>query len=197
MHGYLKPPNPQKDQRLNQVIYGACLLIVLRLISLIFFTTTTVEGPSMNYTLTPHQELWVNRYEKIDRGDLAVIDAHQMEAYPKSNTYIKRIIGLPGDTIESTKKGLLLNGQPFYENYLSNEVKAHFEEWTFEELTQQPLWNGPKALPIPEGYYFVLGDNRLNSEDSRHFGLVPKEAIKGVAHPLFWDKPLKTKERKH
>lgn len=106
-------------------------------------------------------------------GDVAVF------RYPEdpSKDYIKRIIGLPGDTIELKNKVLYRNGEVVkepYVNYENPDMEHRYIADTF----------GP--IVVPEGSYFVLGDNRDNSEDSRYWGFVKRDAIIGKAWRIYW-----------
>ncbi|MBR1419995.1 MAG: signal peptidase I [Selenomonadaceae bacterium] len=130
-----------------------------------------VDGPSMRPTLENHERLVVNKFiynfHEPERGDVLVF------RYPRdpSRDFIKRVIALPGDTIE------IKDGQVFVNDQLQNET--YILEKTRTEY--------PKAK-IPEGTIFVMGDNRNNSEDSRFsdVGFVPFNLIKGKAILIFW-----------
>jgi signal peptidase I len=128
-----------------------------------------VDGRSMQPTLQHHERLFVNklgyRIGSPERGDIIVF------RYPKdpSRDFIKRIIGLPGDEIEIRSGVLYINGQRYDEPYI---------------LEEDP--RGYLAAEIPEGEFFVMGDNRRNSEDSRFFGTVPIANIKGKALLVYW-----------
>lgn len=98
------------------------------------------------------------------------------QAPDSDNYYVKRVIGVPGDHIEYKSNTLYLNGEAVEESYLINDdspAKLGFQtgNFTLEELTGYSV--------VPENTYFVLGDNRGNSNDSRFFGLLNEEAIIG------------------
>jgi signal peptidase I len=115
---------------------------------------------------------------EIRRGDVVVFK------YPvePERDFIKRVIGLPGETLELRNKKVYINGHPLEENYV------HFLEPVAEgqELTsfEQRERYGP--VQIPEGQYFVMGDNRDNSQDSRWWGFLPDSYIKGQALMIYW-----------
>lgn len=195
-------PKPSKSQKpkkvkdlksqndwLNALFLVSVLFIFIRFGLTFFVTTTTVTGHSMDYTLYPGQELLVYSKRTPKRYDLIAFDATLADPLKDNNEhyYIKRVLGLPGDTLEKRQDGLYINGQRVYEGYLSNENAQDPNTWTLDEIIQNPRWSGPTSLTVPDGYFFVLGDNRGASEDSRTFGYVPNEAVLGVAKPLPWD----------
>ncbi|CUH95628.1 putative membrane protein [Propionispora sp. 2/2-37] len=130
-----------------------------------------VEGPSMRPTLVNGERLVVNkfiyRFKLPERGEILVF------RYPEdpSRDFIKRVIGVAGDTIEIKDGRVFRNGQLLNEPYILEKTNGSY-----------PL------ATIPEGTVFVMGDNRNNSEDSRFsdVGFVPLELIKGKAVMVFW-----------
>jgi len=130
-----------------------------------------VEGPSMLPTLMNGERLVVNkfiyRFRFPERGEIVVFK------YPRdpSRDFIKRVIAIPGDTLEIRDGKVFLNGQVLQENYIRERTRGSF-----------PL------VRVPEGHVFVMGDNRNNSEDSRFpdVGFVPESLIKGKAIVVFW-----------
>lgn len=130
-----------------------------------------VEGPSMRPTLLNGERLVVNkfvyRFKQPDRGEVIVF------RYPKdpSRDFIKRVIAVPGDSIEIKEGRVFLNGQLLNEPYILEKTKGSY-----------PL------ATVPARTIFVMGDNRNNSEDSRFkdVGFVSNEMIKGKAVVVFW-----------
>ncbi len=161
-----------------------------------------VEGNSMLDNLQNNEMLLVNRnaYLEIDqhalfgwipgvdteegdswrpfgipeRGDIVVLDPPLDEAVTTDKPYIKRVIGLPGDTLEIRDDGVYIAGVRLDEPYLDGKP-------TRCSVAQ---WCGP--LEVPDGFVFVMGDNRTNSQDSRAFGFVPIENIIGKAWVTYW-----------
>jgi signal peptidase I len=112
------------------------------------------------------------------RGDVVVFK------YPDEpeRDFIKRVIGLPGETLELRNKKVYINGQPLDEPYV------HFLEPASEgqEVTSFDVRERYGPVRVPEGQYFVMGDNRDNSQDSRYWGFLPRHYIKGKALMIYW-----------
>ena len=132
-----------------------------------------VFGPTTNpigRTLLPVRD--------IRRGDVVVFK------YPDEpeRDFIKRVIGLPGDSVELRNKKVHINGQPLDEPYV------HFLEPASEgqEVTSFDVRERYGPVTVPTGQYFVMGDNRDNSQDSRYWGFLPREYIKGRALVIYW-----------
>lgn len=121
----------------------------------------TVDGHSMDNTLFDGEQLLLNPSAEIRSGDIVVFEYGQ--------TYlIKRVVGLPGDTVAVVKGVLYVNNIKYDESYLSKECITRFMDSSF-------------MVTVEEDEYFVMGDNRDNSRDSRSFGCVPRDTITGVA----------------
>jgi signal peptidase I len=114
----------------------------------------------------------------VRRGDIVVFK------YPDEpeRDFIKRVIGLPGDTVELRNKKVYVNGKPL------NEPYVHFLEPAHEgqEVTSIDLRERYGPHRVPERHYFVMGDNRDNSQDSRYWGFLPRDYIKGRALMIYW-----------
>ncbi|QOY36651.1 signal peptidase I [Anaerobacillus isosaccharinicus] len=167
--------------------WAKTLVVVLLLVVAIrafLFTNYIVYGSSMMPTIQDRERVIINKigYDvgSPDRFDMIVFHANE------TTDYIKRIIGLPGDTIEFIEDSLYVNGEFIEETYLNGAVaknnRRHYtEDFKLEWLT------GEKT--VPDGHYFVLGDNRPNSIDSRHIGFIPFDKIVGKADIAYW--PIK------
>ncbi len=105
-------------------------------------------------------------------GDVIVFE------YPKdpSLDYIKRVVGLPGDVIELRNKQFLRNDKPVSEEYVRHS----------DPTGSYPTRDNFGPFTVPEGQYFVMGDNRDNSQDSRFWGTIEKSAIRGKAWRIYW-----------
>ncbi|MBN2244059.1 MAG: signal peptidase I [Acidobacteria bacterium] len=130
-----------------------------------------VEGTSMQPQLADQDRIFVNRFiyrfSRIDRGDVVVF------WFPKdrSKSFIKRVIGVPGDAVEIRKGFVFINGKWTREPYLKPEYR--------DTLSY-------KRVLVPDGKYFVLGDHRNSSNDSRSWGFVDKSLIYGKAIFSYW-----------
>jgi len=148
--------------------------VVLAVIVILFlYQPVKVEGTSMMPTLDDQERIFINKFvyrfhfEKIDRGDTVVF------WFPgdPSKSYIKRVIGMPGDRVEVRDGSVLVNGQPLEEDYVPQEYRDQSE--------MRPTTVGPDE-------YFVLGDHRSSSNDSRTWGMVPRRYIYGKAVFIYW-----------
>lgn len=130
-----------------------------------------VEGTSMQPRLVDQERIFVNRFiyrfSEIHRGDVVVF------WYPRdtAKSFIKRVIGLPGDLVEIRRGQVLVNGARIDEPYLRPEYR---DRESFGRVI------------VPPGHYFVLGDHRNSSNDSRNWGFVPRELIYGKAIFSYW-----------
>src|SRR6185503_3433861 len=154
----------------RDIIFAAVMAV---LIIVFVVQPVKVEGTSMQPRLENDERIFVNKFlynfKPIEHGDIVVF------WYPKepSKSFIKRVIGLPGDTLQIDQWGQLIrNGQPIEEPYLSPDKNR-----------------SPRALAlttVEAHYYFVMGDNRDASNDSRSWGLVPEKYIYGKAMFRYW-----------
>ncbi len=156
-------------------------LIIFVFIRAFFFSNYVVEGRSMMPTLEDGNKLIVNKIG-FQIGDLKRFDVIVFHANEKED-YVKRVIGLPGDTIEYKNDQLFINGKKMDEPYLDkhrNEIltKRLTEDFTLQERT------GVKV--VPEGKLFVLGDNRLESWDSRQMGFISVDQVVGKVNLRYW-----------
>jgi signal peptidase I len=163
---------PQLRRELRSWTRDLAVALGLALVIIIFlYQPVKVEGTSMAPLLSDQERIFINkfvyRFEPIDRGDVVVF------WYPldRSKSFIKRVIGLPGDTIEIRSGHLYLNGKEMQEPY----VPANYLDGS-----------SYAARKIPPDEYFVMGDHRDSSNDSRMFGTVPRDYIYGKAVFAYW-----------
>jgi signal peptidase I len=135
------------------------------------FQVARVEGQSMAPTLEDQDRLIVNKlaYRLHDPqvGDIVML------YYPKDpdKSFVKRVVGEPNDTLKSVDGRVYRNGVPLDDDFIPEQYRDH-DTW------------GP--LQVPEGYYFVMGDHRSNSSDSRTWQYVPKRYIIGKVQLRWW-----------
>lgn len=137
----------------------------------------TVSGDSMYPTLHNGDRMVLSKVGDIHRFDVVILKA------PDENVeYIKRVIGMPGDTIEMKSGVLYINGKKVDQSFINTEALAKqtvfMDDFTLESLTGESK--------VPEGKYFVLGDNRGVSKDSRMIGFIDRSAIEGKAVFTIW-----------
>ena len=149
------------------------VVVIVFLLFIFVMGLQQVVGPSMNPTLKEGDVLIVNkllyRIGKVQRNDIVVLS--QEEKY-----MVKRVVGLPGEHIEYKDNYVYVNGEKFKEPFIDAD-KFPTKDFKLEDLGYDK---------IPEGMYLVLGDNRVNSKDSRDFGLIKKKQIKGKAWLRIW-----------
>ena len=181
---------------LREYFESICVAVILAL----FIRTFVVQAfkiptGSMEHNLLIGDHLLVNKMlyspvaapmEKeifpirdIRRGDVVVF---KFPMEPERD-FIKRVIGLPGDAIRIEKKRVHINGEPLEEDYaFFAEPPGNGDKEVFYDFRRD---NMPE-LVVPEGQYFVMGDNRDNSHDSRFWGTLPRELVKGRALIVYW-----------
>jgi signal peptidase I len=133
-----------------------------------------IPSGSMEPTLLINDRLIVDkisyRFDDPQRGDIVVFEPTEtLEKMNFHDAFIKRVIGLPGETVEVKGGRVYVNEQPLREKYIADEPNYQY---------------GP--VTVPEGQYLVLGDNRNNSYDSHYWGFVPRSKIIGRAIVRFW-----------
>ena len=137
----------------------------------------TVSGASMYPTLHNGDRMVLSKIGDIHRFDVVILKA------PDENVeYIKRVIGMPGDTVEMKSGVLYINGKKVDQPFINTEALAKqtvfIDDFTLESLTGE--------AKVPAGKYFVLGDNRGVSKDSRIIGFIDRSAIEGKAVFTIW-----------
>ncbi len=148
-------------------------VLIAVLVILFLYRPVKVEGTSMMPSLYDQERLFINQFSykfglgSIKRGDTVVF------LYPDDPTksYIKRVIGLPGDTVAVDDGYVIVNGRKLVENYVPPDYR--------DDRSYSPTL-------VPPDDYFVLGDHRSSSNDSRAWGFVPRSYIYGKAVFVFW-----------
>jgi signal peptidase I len=148
------------------VALGLAMIIIV-----FFYQPVKVEGTSMAPLLSDQERIFINKFvyhfEPIGRGDVVVF------WYPldRTKSFIKRVVGLPGDEVEIRRGRVYINGKTLEEPYVPSQ---YIDTAAY----------GPVQIPRDE--YFVMGDHRISSNDSRIFGPVPSAFIYGKAVFAYW-----------
>ncbi len=162
---------------LRQIVEVLLVAGILFFVAFVLYQPVRVEGTSMLPVLEDQDQLFINKValsevgslvgEKIEHGNVVVF------RYPHDTTkkYIKRVIGVPGDTVRISHGTVIVNGVPLQEPYVPAKYS---DERSLPELTLEP------------GEYFMMGDHRSVSSDSRDFGPVKRDLIEGRAAFVFW-----------
>ena len=173
--------------------------IVIAVILALFVRTWVVQAfkiptGSMENNLLIGDHLLVNKFvfapnasgleravlpvREVRRGDIAVFK------YPEEpeRDFIKRVIGLPGETLELRAKKVYINGKPLDEPYVHFLTAAS----AFSEVTSSDVQVNYGPVTVPQDQFFVMGDNRDNSQDSRYWGFLPRGHLKGKALMIYW-----------
>jgi signal peptidase I len=164
----------------RDLVFSVLIAVVL---IVFIYQPVKVEGTSMMPALTDQERIFINKFTyrfglgDVERGDTVVF------WYPQdvSKSYIKRVIGVPGDRIRIDAGQVYVNGGALAEAYVPSDEKDYSS------------WRDGQEQQVPQGKYFVLGDHRNQSSDSRMWGYVPRENIYGKAVFVYW--PLKSMGR--
>lgn len=151
--------------------------ILIAVVLIVFiYQPVKVEGTSMEPGLSDNERIFINKFTyklnlgEVKRGDTVVF------WYPRdtSKSYIKRVIGLPGDRVRIVDGQVYVNGTALNEEYVA------------ERFRDTSSWQDGQEATVPSNMYFVLGDHRNSSSDSRAWGYVPRENIYGKAVFVYW-----------
>ena len=163
-----RPAEAVSKTKNNWIWYGVYgLLFVSVFVFNSLFMITRVDGQSMAPTLKSGSVILVKRSEKVHRFDIVALVERVKENGPSKNI-IKRVVGLPGDTITVLNGTLYINDRKYEEPYLQEKFIKEYKKSSY-------------TLKVPKDMYFVLGDNRDISKDSRQVGSFVKKSVIGVA----------------
>ena len=152
------------------------ILAILVMVYLFIMSPQEINGSSMEPNFHNGEYILTNKvlykFRNPIRGDVVIFKSPMN----KEIDYIKRIIGLPGDTVKLENNSMYVNGQKVNEPYLAPDVIIFGGSYLSEG----------SEVTVPPGQYFVMGDNRPHSSDSREFGPIAKEDFIGVAFFRYW-----------
>jgi signal peptidase I len=169
----IEPEQPRRTSSLIAMWLRdlAISLCISAFVIVFLYQPVKVEGTSMLPGLEDQERIFINKFvyrlEPIERGDVVVF------RYPRdpSKSYIKRVIAVPGDRVAIRDGRVFVNGDPIPEPYVPWQYRD------FRSLSE---------IVVPAQSYFVLGDHRSLSNDSREFGPVPAEFVAGKAVFIYW-----------
>jgi signal peptidase I len=180
------PPAPQEEPHRSSlaVLWNAlswlrdlAFSVLIAVVSIVFiYQPVKVEGTSMTPGLADQERIFINKFTyrfglgNIERGDTVVFKA-PVDLDKSYISYIKRVIGLPGDRVRIERGQVYVNGRALVEHYIQDDYRDYT---SMDEKV------------VPAGKYFVLGDHRNSSSDSRAWGWVPREKIYGKAVFAYW-----------
>ena len=177
--------------------------IVIAVILALFIRTFVVQAfkiptGSMEENLLIGDHLLVNKFifgpsaTALERAVLPMASLKRGEVvvfkYPEEpdRDFIKRVIGLPGETVELREKKVYINGTPLNEPYVHFLAPPRIGGTEFNEVTSFDVRERYGPVTVPPNQYFVMGDNRDNSQDSRYWGFLPRDLVKGKALVIYW-----------
>jgi signal peptidase I len=170
-----KEPTNRGRRLLRDALETIALTLLLLLVVRMAVQHYYIDGPSMEPTLHNQEYILVDRlaylFHPPQRGDVIVFH------YPHDTSidYVKRVIAIPGDTVTVIGQTVIVDGVTLHEPYINPNDPASL-------ATYPPIRN----MVIGPGQYFVMGDNRGDSSDSRQWGTVPRQDIVGKAALVYW-----------
>jgi signal peptidase I len=170
----VRSPPPSAAKAAVSWLRDLSLSVVIMIIVILFlYQPVKVEGTSMMPSLVNQERIFINkfvyRFYPIQRGDTVVF------LFPKdtSKSYIKRVVGMPGDTVTVDNGTVIVNGKQFDEPYVPDEMR-------------DTLTASPRTTVLKPDEYYVMGDHRNSSNDSRNWGPVERKYVYGKAVFVYW-----------
>jgi signal peptidase I len=196
------PPRPTRAEYRKSTLREYFESIVIAVILALFIRTFVVQAfkiptGSMENNLLIGDHLLVNKFvlapteSRVERSILPIGAIRRGDVivfkYPEDpdRDFIKRVIGLPGETVELREKKVYVNGKALDEPY-AHYLQPAAEESALHEVTSSDVRERYGPVTVPANQYFVMGDNRDNSQDSRYWGFLPRANVKGRALLIYW-----------
>ena len=184
--------NFQAKKIIFNILDWGMILPICATIAVFFYTfifiITPISGTSMNPTINDGDNILVSYLDEVDQFDVVVLEVNENDNFNVigQTYYIKRVIGMPGDKITWINKKLYVNDNLIDEYYLEEGYLESFsssEDFNGQFKYKDESGKEVQTYIIPDGYYFVMGDNRTihGSKDSRQIGLIKEDNIIGVA----------------
>ncbi|MGE0394425.1 MAG: signal peptidase I [Vicinamibacterales bacterium] len=197
-------PAPYRKSTAREYFESVVIAVILALFVRTFaFQAFKIPTGSMEQNLLIGDHLLVNKFlfgpaaSSLERALLPVRDVQRGDIvvfkYPEEpeRDFIKRVIGLPGETLELKGRTIYINGAPLSEPYAQfiepGQPGAPSEDGADGDVRRK---YGP--VTVPSGHYFMMGDNRDNSQDSRYWGFLPRDYMKGRAAFIYWSYEAET-----
>jgi signal peptidase I len=185
------PDAPGRGRGYRMVVEWAVILMAVLLCTVLLRTYVVqsfyIPSGSMLPTLQVGDRIIVDKLSyhlhDVHRGDIVVFARPKLEDQQYADL-VKRVIGLPGETISSKGGDIYINGKKLDEPWLPSGPDSYSGPLAGDD--PHPQFNLPGPIHIPEGEYYVMGDNRTDSEDSRFFGPIPRSLIVGRAVAVIW-----------
>jgi signal peptidase I len=183
-----------KRARARRALYEWGIVIIAALVAALVIKTVAIEAfyipsGSMEPTLYPGDRVLVNRLSydlhSVHTGDVIVFRRPPADN-SNDDDLIKRVIGLPGQTIDIRNCGVFVNGKELAQPYLPKGWQNPATEYCTTTVSAPGTANLPNPFHVPAHSYFVMGDNRKDSDDSRYWGFVPANYIIGRAFVRIW-----------
>ena len=182
------PAPPRKPEAWKRSAVEWLVVVVVAVAVALLISATSIQAffipsKSMESTLHVGDRVLVNKWSyglhDVHRGDVVVFSRPKDEPATNVSDLIKRVIGLPGETVTIANNHVYINGQQLNEPYLDAGAVS---------VAVQGKWACTPTAPckIPKGQLWVMGDNRTDSEDSRYFGPIPESTVVGRAFFRIW-----------
>lgn len=171
-------------------------IFIYFMFNMFVMTMVRVDGYSMQPNLQNNERVAVWRMAHIHHLSVIVFNAYGEDphATSKKDYYVKRVIGMPGDTVSHIGNQIYVNGKPIKQHFIDNFQRGQGTgiteyqtngNWNIHKLA--PHWTSSRhSFKVPKNEYFVLGDHRSISNDSRYWGFVKKDKIMGVVKAMPW-----------